>query len=1103
MTKMRKSGIRIFKNGKPVPFFLIPLLLKFSFLLFPQQMEINFKSLTKKDGLSQGGVYSIFQDSRGFMWFGTQDGLNRYDGYQFKIYKHDPTDHSSLSSSHILSICEDNSRNIWIGTEGGGLNKLNLATEKFTCYRNDPFNLQSITHNIVNSVIYSKKSNSLWIGTAGGGLNKFDLDTNSFTSYIHDPKNPHSIPNNNIKIVYEDKSGSIWIGAKEGGICRLSPNNQKSGKFILFAPPHNIFPDYKKMATYCIMEDKEGILWISVQSLGIFRFHQDTGKFDYSGSYPTITNNPSNIYVSAMVQDSNSRIWLGSLSSGIGICDKKKDAFYHFTHSQKTPGSINYNSIKSLFLDRSGTVWIGTNGRGINMYFQPTKKFRSYKMTAGNPKSLNLSSIRAIYEDAEGTIWIGGYGGIDKIDRETGKVTAVKIRSVPRPDRPVPYLINSNVYVIKADAKKPQILWIGTEGGGLLCLNKQEGNFVHYPSENEKKHDSLYGSSVYSVLPEANEIIYIGTEYGLNILNVKRNRFKSFSHDPEDPGSIAQGSVKVIFRDKAGKRWVGTSMGGISYFEEKKGKFTHFNHDPQNPYSLSDNHILSIYESRSGVIWLGTAGGGLNKFNRDQGTFFHFTEKDGLPNNVIYGILEDDEGNLWLSTNQGLSKFNPQLKTFRNYDSDDGLSGNEFNAAAYFKNNQGEMFFGGLNGVNFFFPYEIKDNPYIPGVIICSFKKANVEVALDKPISEKKELHLSYKDRIISFEFAALSFINPGKNQYACMLEGLNKKWIPLGGKRDMTFTNLDPGKYVLRVKASNNDGIWNQKGVFLKIFIKPPFWRSTWFYILVASLIFFTGFSLYKFRINQLKKRAGELKQKIAERTTQLEISNSELEAFAYSMAHDLRAPLRTINGFALALYEDYEKKLEDEGKDYIHRICAGTSRMAGLIDDLLNLASISKVEMKVETVDMSGIVSNILSEFQKKEPQREAEFIIAPSVTALGDTKMLKTAVQNILDNAWKFTKETIPTLIEFGVLKESEKKDASQTVYFIRDNGVGFDMTYSEKLFGTFQRLHSLKEFPGAGTGLAIAQRIIQRHNGRVWGEGSVNEGAMFYFTLGLDE
>ncbi|MCK5057615.1 MAG: hypothetical protein KAT34_13220, partial [Candidatus Aminicenantes bacterium] len=964
---MKKSGVGIFNNVKPVPFILIPLLLKFSFLIFPQQMEIKFKSLTEKDGLSQEAVYSIFQDSHGFMWFGTQDGLNRYDGYKIKVYTTDPTDPSSLSSSHILSICEDNNRNIWVGTEGGGLNKLNRATGKFTRYTNDPLNPRSITHNTVNSVIYSKKSNNLWIGTGGGGLNKFDVNTNSFTSYTHDPENPHSIPDNRINIVYEDKAGSIWIGAKKGGICRLSPKYQKSGKFTHFTPDTSIFPDYKKKETYCIMEDREGILWISFQSLGIFRFYKDTGKFDYLGFNPAITNSLSKLNVSVMVQDNNGRIWFGHFEYGIDIYDKNKDAFYHCTHSQKNPKSINYNNIKSLFLDRSGTVWIGTNGRGINMYFQPTKKFRSYKMTADNPKSLNFSSIRAIYEDEEGRLWIGGYGGIDKVNRKTGNVTAVKYRSVPSPDKPVPYLYNTSVYVIKTDAKDPRFLWVGTEGGGIYRFNKQEGDFFHYPYETEKKLNSLYGSAVYSILPESSGMIYIGTENGLNILNAEINRFISFSHDPEDPGGIAQGSIRVIFRDKTGKLWVGSSLGGISCFDEKKAQFTHFNHDPQNSYSLSNNSILSIYESRSGVLWLGTAGGGLNKFNREQGTFYRFTKKDGLPNNVIYGILEDNEGNLWLSTNRGLSKFDPRLKTFRNYDSDDSLTGNEFNAAAYFKNNRGEMFFGGLNGVNYFFPSEIKDNPYKPEVIISSFKKANVEVVLDKPISEKKELYLSHKDRIISFEFAALSFISPEKNQYACMLEGLNNEWIQLGGKRDITFTNLNPGKYVLRVKASNNDGIWNQKGVSLKIFVAPPFWQTTWFYILTASLIIFLGVSLYKLRINQLKKRAKELKQKVAERTAQLETSNKELEAFSYSMAHDLRAPLRAINGFARALYEDYEEKFDDKGKDYIHRMCAGVDRMARLIDDLLNLASISKVEMKVETVDMSSIISNILSGFQK----------------------------------------------------------------------------------------------------------------------------------------
>ena len=549
---------------------------------------------------------------------------------------------------------------------------------------------------------------------------------------------------------------------------------------------------------------------------------------------------------------------------------------------------LSQSDVYCILQDSQGFIWIGTED-GLNRYDGYT--FKVYRYDPSKLHSLNQNTIMSLYEDSSGRLWIGTEDGLNMLDQKKEKF--ICYRSSPRDS----YSLSHNfIKVILEDSKG--ILWIGTYGGGLnkLVPSLNEGNpptFIHYQSKASDFH-SLSNNYILSIHEDKFGAIWIGTEEGFNKFDREKDQFTRYKNDPHDHHSLSNNNIMSIYEDRLGVLWIGT-VDGLNRFDPGKEQFIQYHTDPDDPHSLSDDRIISMYEDQSGVFWIATSGG-LNKFDREKETFAHYTVKDGLPNDVIYAILEDNKGNLWLSTNKGISKFNPETKTFKNYDVKDGLQSNEFNARGFYKGRDGEMFFGGINGMNSFYPEGIRDNPYIPRVVITDFQIFNMSVPvgegpekrfiLKKPITETKEIKLSYKDRILSFEFAALHYASPEKNQYAYIMEGLEKEWNYVGNRRFVSYTNLHPGDYTLRVKGSNNDGIWNEEGVSLKITITPPFWQTLWFRIMAALAIMAMIFSVYQVRTHAIRRRAHELEQRVEERTSELNAANKEIQREAAKLA-------------------------------------------------------------------------------------------------------------------------------------------------------------------------------------------------------------------------
>ncbi len=847
----------------------------FPSVLDARQQNIKFENISIEQGLSQSTGNCILQDSKGFIWFGTEDGLNKYDGYSFVVYNDITQDPTSLSDDYVLSIYEDRAGVIWVGTYSGGLNRFDREKEEFTHYMHDPDSPESLSHNCVLS-IYEDSSGILWIGTRRG-LDKFNRKNGQFEHFVPHSNDSNSLNQNYVNTIWEDKTGALWIGTDGGGLNRL---DRDKGKFIHFCHDPDNPESLSDNVVSAIFEDKDGALWIGTDN-GLDRFDREKKAFLHFRNDPTNPNSLSNNYVKSIFEDSTSVLWVGTYGGGLNRFDREKGEFQHWVNDPGNPDSLSSNFILLICEDRTGVIWVGTFGGGFDRFSREKEKFLSYNHNPQNPYSLNKGDVFSLYEDRSGVLWIGTYGGgLNRFDRKSGKFQ----HWVNEPGDPNS-LSNNFVRSIIEDSEG--MLWIGTYDG-LNKFDREKRKFTCYHHDPENLN-SLSANYVRSVYEDSKGVLWIGTfGGGLNRLDKKTGEFTHYIHDSEKPNSLYSDRVAAILEDHAGMLWIGTSE-GLNKFDREKEEFTQFKHDPSDPYSLSNDRVSFLYEDSTGILCVGTYGGGLNRFDQKEGKFIHYTKEDGLPNNVIYGILEDDQGYLWLSTNKGISKFNPGTDEFRNYDVRDGLQSNEFNTGACYKSKSGEMFFGGVNGFNVFHPEHIKDNPYVPPVVITDFQIFNKSVPiskgedehsiLSKSILETKEIELSYKDRIFSFQFAALHYVSPEKNKYAYMMEGFEKDWNYVGNRRFATYTNLPPGNYVFRVKGSNNDGVWNDEGVSLRIKITPPFWQTWWFRGFVGIAILFLIITIFNVRTHTIRERAKQLEKRVEERTNELRAANEELQ--------------------------------------------------------------------------------------------------------------------------------------------------------------------------------------------------------------------------------
>ena len=1109
-------------------------------VLHAQTPDLKFERLSIAQGLSHSTVNCILQDRKGFMWFGTFEGLNRYDGHSFAVYKHHPENSKSLSSNVVWSIYEDSRDDgtLWVGTDHGGLNKFDRATETFTRYQHDPTNLHSLSSNRVRS-IYEDRTGRLWIATSDGGLNKLQIENRkgqkaiTFTRYQHDPADPNSLSDNTAWCIYEDEKEKdvLWIGTNKG----LNKLDQTKGTFTHYqhdpANPNSLSNDF----VMAISADSTGALWVGTNGGGLNKFDRQNEIFT---RYRHDADDPASLggdLVYSIHADSHHEgtLWLGIWGGGLNKLQienrkgQKATTFTRYQHDPANPNSLSGNYVLPIYEDRLGALWIGTNGGGVNRLDREKEDFALYQHDPDNPNSISGNGVSAIYEDRASMLWIGTQtDGLDRLNRKTGAVTHYQH------DPQNPRSLSSNVILaICEDQAVPQGgIWIGTLGRGLNRFDREKENFARY--EHDPANPNSLSDNTVVVICESrsggsNGALWVGTASGLNRLDRNTGIFTRYKHESDNPNSLSDNYIVALHESRKNESgttlWVGTNRGGLNKLvlegpHREKAAVTRYQHQPDNPNSLSSNRAFSIFEERSvpqGGIWIGTWGGGLNRFDPKQEKFRRYRESEGLPNDVVYGILEDDGGNLWLSTNNGLSRFDPRTETFRNYDVHDGLQGDEYNSGAFHKSAlSGEMFFGGINGLNVFHPDHVKDNSFVPPVAITSLTRYNKNDAEGKPIfekgiSEKSEIALSYRDNILTFTFAALSYRNAFKNQYAYQLEGFNENWIALGTKHDLTFTNLDPGEYTLRVKGSNNDGVWNEVGALLKIAIAPPWWKTWWAYALYVLLATSLLCVARRYEMNRLRLK-DRLKLEHLESEKLREVDQMKSRFFA-NISHEFRTPLTLILGQVDSVLATIADK-QNQGK--LEVASRNARRLQRLINQLLDLSKLEagSMALKATRANLVSFLKSLVASFEHLAEQKgiTLQFHGTHDEIALDyDPEKLEKVFYNLLPNAFKFTPEGGKISVQLSVTSDQLRRNQLATDHWllitVQDTGVGIPAEHLSHVFDRFYQADtstsSVRNYEGTGIGLALAKELVELHRGKISVTSEVGKGSEFAVKLPL--
>lgn len=1067
-----------------------------------QHPEYKFEYLTMEDGLSQSSVNCTIQDSTGFLWFGTQSGLNRYDGYEFRIFNHDPFDSNSITDNWIHVIVEAEPGVLWLGTWSEGLNRFDTVNKKITRYVHKPGDKNGLIHNSIWALCLDS-GGALWIGTRGG-LDLLEPGSETFTHYLSIPGDPASLSHPEVTAIYEDHNNTLWIGTSNG----LNRFNRQSGIFTHFFFHPGDPGSLSSNEISAITGDRKGNLWVGTKNSGLNRMLPGQNRFQRFKHDPAVSAGLCSNTVSSLLIDTGGSLWVGTgniESHGNGLSrlvfNEESGKWDVTNHHYKPPGItgsstpshyLSDHTIHSIYEDRGGTLWFGSFQGGVNKLNRRRAKFHHYSNDPENPHGISGNSVLSFHEDAVGNMWIGTYsGGLNRFDRENRRFTHYMY------DRNIPGTAGSDsIWAIFSDPSGQ--LWLGTGGSGIILFNPDTERFTPFAGN---CGDPLRtgANTITRIKEDSSGFMWVASwNRGLFLVDKKT---REFHHYPTDPNTGKSESIIEIFEDSENVMWIGSYGEGLIKAIKAAGDgqkpvtlhFTFFQRKEGDKSSISSNYVNCLLEKSidgKKYLWVATTYG-VNRFDRESGTFTCFSEADGLCNNLVYGMVEDGEY-LWLTTNGGLSRFNTRTKTFRNYDTGDGIQGMEFNQGAYYKSRGGEIFVGGINGINTFFPGSVTRNPNPPPIVVTHISTFGKALPLPKAVYATDRIRLTHKDRFFSFEFAALDFENPGKNRYAYKLEGFNDNWIECGDRRYVSFSNLTGGEFVFRVKGSNNDGVWSPEGTAVHISITPPFFHAWWFRGMATAVLICLFLLLLHFRTRRLKQ---EMDKKHLE--DQLKLKTD----FTAMLVHDLRNPLQCIIGYSDLMTEE---TVNDDARHYNSRIRQSSDTMLRLINDMLDISKFEAGKMVIhpQVTDLAEIViENILLMeplLGQNANRFERRIQSLPPIDV--DQVRISQVINNLLANAVKFSPQNGVITVTAKTVRENEREFQEISV---ADQGPGIPEEKQKDLFSQYAQLKAKSRGPvkGTGLGLAVSRLIVEAHQGTIGYRDANPTGSIFFFRIPL--
>ncbi len=837
-------------------------------LPLPFGRDSRFLRLGVDDGLLSSTVLSVLQDQRGFLWFATSNGLSRYDGYQFVNFRHQADNPNSLSGNNLFALLESRDGRLWIGADPGGLNVYDPASGQFRAYRHDPGNPNSLPNDSVWSLLEDQQGN-VWVGTRGG-LSRFDSASQTFTNYLPDPDNPRALAAPVINRLYQDRAGTIWIATRQG----LQRYNPETNDFTTFKNNPDDPASLSNNSVWAMLEDRQGNFWVATRCGGLNQMDRSSGQFQAYRHDPQDETSLSDDCLWYLYEDRAGNLWVSTENGGLNLFNPASDVFTRFKHDPNDPFSISHNDTYWITEDRSGVVWATSRFGGVNQLVPVFQRFGIMRHIPGDRTSLSSSDVYSLLAAPDGRLWIGTFGGgLHLYDPQKDRMRVFR----NDPDNPAS-LSNNKIYDLLLDGE--DTLWIGTSGGGLNRFDLTEGSFTAFQRNLENPDDasSLRTNFIFSLAPAANGDLWVGTlGFGLDRFDPRSGKVTArYVHDAQDPASLSEDTIYDLVADRAGMLWVATARGGVNHFDPSSGQFDRHRHDPADSASIASNTVHALYlDEPSGYLWAATASG-LSRLDLAAGTWKNYGLRDGLPSDMVMSILPDGRGSLWIGTASGLSRFDLAAETFRNFDIDDGVHGNQFGSAAARSPRTGLLYLGGPTGLTYFDPADLRENPYLPDVVLTGFELFNQPLPagsplLPQPVESTRAITLPHDQSVITLRFTSLNFQLPAKNLFQYRLEGFDKDWSPPRRAREATYTNLAPGNYTFQVRSANNDGLWGEPAS-LAIEILPPWWQTTAFrlgLILGVGGLILTGVQM---RLRGIRRANRWLERRVAERTTELE---------------------------------------------------------------------------------------------------------------------------------------------------------------------------------------------------------------------------------------